>query len=152
MGYQTKAALDSEKQEKTLKIELSKKQLEELKNANTVTEYPILHFDDEALQFLADGVNETLQYSEIQPNNGRIYRVLKRTMDISCASVALLLSAIPIFVFAALIYIEDGGNPFFHRRELLKMERLFECISCVPCVWMRKRSLKKCKHKIKRMA
>ncbi|MCD7959475.1 MAG: hypothetical protein LUF89_08375 [Ruminococcus sp.] len=65
MGYQTKAALDSEKQEKTLKIELSKKQLEELKNANTVTEYPILHFDDEALQFLADGVNEMLQYSEI---------------------------------------------------------------------------------------
>ncbi|MBR5372377.1 MAG: sugar transferase [Oscillospiraceae bacterium] len=85
-----------------------------------VTEYPILNFDERSLRLLHQGVSETLKKSRIKPAGGKIYEASKRLFDIVASAAALTVFAVPIGVFALLIYIDDKGNPFFSQVRLTK--------------------------------
>jgi exopolysaccharide biosynthesis polyprenyl glycosylphosphotransferase len=52
-------------------------------------------------------------------------RVMKRLMDISLSSVALLALALPMAVVAVLIKLEDGGSVFFKQRRMGRGNRFF---------------------------
>ncbi len=93
--------------------------LESLRNNKEgVTEYPILEFDENALNLLCTGVRETLKSSKIIPNGGKIYKFFKRAMDILISSLALLILLIPMAVVALIIYVNDKGNPIFSQVRL----------------------------------
>lgn len=85
-----------------------------------VTDYPILSFDERALRLLHQSVSETLRYSKLKPAGGKIYEASKRLFDIVASAAALTVFAVPIGVFALLIYIDDKGNPFFSQVRLTK--------------------------------
>lgn len=95
-------------------------------NESGITEYPILDFDENALTLLHEGVEETLRQSDVTPNGGIIYRAGKRLADIVVSGLALILLAIPIGIFASVIYIEDKGNPFFSQVRLTKNGKPFK--------------------------
>ncbi|MDE6658205.1 MAG: sugar transferase, partial [Oscillospiraceae bacterium] len=70
--------------------DVTKVTLESFKNQQEgVTEYPILEFDNNALDLLALGVHETLQYSNIKPAGGKLYLFFKRLFDILVSAIAL---------------------------------------------------------------
>lgn len=94
------------------------KKLEE--ESQGVTEYPILEFDDHALELLFTGVQETLQYSDVEISGGKGYEVLKRGFDIVVSALALLILLIPLMIVCLLIYLEDRGNPIFSQVRLTK--------------------------------
>ncbi len=83
-----------------------------------VTQYPILEFDEQALNLLCTGVHETLKSSKIKPAGGKIYKFLKRTFDIIISVLALTILAIPMGIVALIIYIDDKGNPIFSQVRL----------------------------------
>ena len=91
-----------------------------------VTEYPVLEFDDHALDLLYTGVSETLKYSKVKPAGGKGYEFLKRSFDILASFCALLLLAIPIGVIALIVYVDDKGNPFFSQIRLTKNGKPFK--------------------------
>lgn len=93
-----------------------------------VTEYPILDFDKRALRKLSKGVHETLRYSKIKPNRKKSYLKMKRAFDVCASSFGLLLCGIPILVFALLIFLQDGGNPFFTQDRLTEDGKIFKMI------------------------
>ncbi|MBR4626982.1 MAG: sugar transferase [Ruminococcus sp.] len=91
-----------------------------------VTEYPILTFDERALNLLHEGVSNTLKYSKVRPAGGKLYRLFKRTFDIVASACALTVLAVPIGVFALAIYIDDKGNPFFSQVRLTENGKPFK--------------------------
>lgn len=91
--------------------EVTLKQLRE--NKEGVTSYPILDFDERAMQLLCDGVKETLKYSRIIPAGGKGYEMAKRAFDIVVSACALTVLAIPLGAVMLLIYLDDKGNPIF---------------------------------------
>ncbi len=111
------------KTEKTVN-EVALKSLKE--NKEGVTSYPILNFDERALNLLCSGVRETLKYSKITPAGGRIYKALKRTFDIVLSAGALLVLLIPMGAVALAIYIDDHGNPFFSQVRLTEKGKPFK--------------------------
>ncbi len=90
-----------------------------------VTDYPILEFDERALNLLYEGVSETLKYSQVKPAGGKFYEFSKRAFDIVASACALTILAIPIGVVALIIYIDDKGNPFFSQVRLTKEGKPF---------------------------
>lgn len=98
---------------------------EKLLNAG-ITDYPILEFDDTALELLREGVENTLVHSKVYPAGGKGYEFTKRFVDIVVSAAALTLLAIPIGAFALAIYIDDKGNPFFSQIRLTKKGRPFK--------------------------
>lgn len=98
---------------------------EKLLNAG-ITDYPILEFDDTALELLREGVVNTLVHSKVHPAGGKGYEFAKRFFDIVVSATALTLLAIPIGAFALAIYIDDKGNPFFSQIRLTKKGRPFK--------------------------
>lgn len=90
-----------------------------------VTEYPILEFDEEALELLRLGIVNTLKYSKIVPNGGKAYECTKRMFDIAASAAALAVLAVPIGIAALVIYIDDKGNPFFSQVRLTKNGKPF---------------------------
>lgn len=105
------------------------KTLEASENKNIkqvgVTEYPILDFDIRSLNLLYTGVRETLKHTKVKVNGGKLYEFLKRAFDLCAASFALLILLIPLAVIAAIIYIDDKGNPFFSQVRLTKQGKPF---------------------------
>lgn len=91
-----------------------------------VTDYPILNFDERALRLLHQGVTETLKKSKVQPRGGKLYEASKRLFDIVASAGALTVLALPIGVVALMIYMEDGGNPFFSQVRLTKDGKPFK--------------------------
>ncbi|MDE5885876.1 MAG: sugar transferase [Oscillospiraceae bacterium] len=87
-------------------------------STQAVTEYPVLEFDENALQLLSTGVHETLQYSSVKPAGGRIYLICKRLFDIVVSLIVLLLLPIPMGIIMLLICLEDKGNPIFSQIRL----------------------------------
>ncbi|MBE6852970.1 MAG: sugar transferase [Ruminococcus sp.] len=76
---------------------------------------------------LSIGVQETLKNSPdtVKPAGGKVYRFLKRTIDIVLSSFALLVLS-PVFLIVALIiYIDDPGNPFFVQYRLTEKGKPF---------------------------
>ena len=85
-----------------------------------VTDYPILEFDEHALNLLSTGVHETLQYSKIKISGGKVYEGIKRAFDVIVSTLALLILLIPLLIVCLLIYLEDKGNPIFSQVRLTK--------------------------------
>lgn len=94
-------------------------------NPNGETNYPILEFDNHALELLSQGVRETLKYSKIKPRGGAGYRICKRGMDIVLSAIALLILLIPMAVIALLVFVHDGENPFFSQVRLTENGKVF---------------------------
>jgi len=90
-----------------------------------ITDYPILEFDDHALDLLCTGVHETLLYSDVKISGGKIYAFLKRAFDIIASALALLILLIPLGIVCLLIYAEDHGNPVFSQVRLTEDGRPF---------------------------
>lgn len=99
--------------------EATLKSLESDKNG--VIDYPILEFDERALNLLCTGIHETLKCSNVNPVGGYIYKAVKRVTDFLVSLIALLILFIPILIVSVLIYMEDKENPFFHRFVLRKL-------------------------------
>ena len=91
-----------------------------------VTDYPILEFDERALNLLHEGVEETLKHSTTKPAGGKAYEITKRAFDIVASACALTLLAVPIGVIALVIYVDDKGNPFFSQVRLTKDGKPFK--------------------------
>ena len=101
--------------------------LDSMKNNNEgVTEYPILNFDQRALNLLCQGIRETLKYSKLKPAGSKAYKIMKRTLDIILSTTALALLKIPMGAVALAIYIDDKGNPFFSQIRLTENGRPFK--------------------------
>lgn len=101
--------------------------LDSMKNNNEgVTEYPILNFDQRALNLLCQGIRETLKYSKLKPAGSKAYKIMKRTLDIILSTTALALLIIPMGAVALAIYIDDKGNPFFSQIRLTENGRPFK--------------------------
>ncbi len=94
-------------------------------NPNGETNYPILEFDDHALELLSQGVRETLKYSDVKPRGGTGYRICKRAMDIILSVIALVILFIPMAIIALLVFAQDGGNPFFSQVRLTEQGKVF---------------------------
>ena len=91
-----------------------------------VTEYPILKFDDRALNLLHMGVSNTLKYTKVTPKGGKGFEFIKRAFDIVASAGALTVLALPIGVVALIIYLDDKGNPFFSQVRLTKDGKPFK--------------------------
>lgn len=101
--------------------------LDSMKNNNEgVTEYPILNFDQRALNLLCQGIRETLKYSKLKPAGSKAYKIMKRTLDIILSTTALALLIIPMGAVALAIYIDDKENPFFSQIRLTENGRPFK--------------------------
>ncbi len=101
--------------------------LDAMKNNNEgVTEYPILNFDERALNLLCQGIRETLKHSNLKPAGGKAYKILKRFFDIILSGLALAILIIPMGATALAIYIDDKGNPFFSQIRLTENGRPFK--------------------------
>lgn len=95
-------------------------------NKNGVIDYPILEFDERALNLLCTGVHETLKCSNVNPAGGFIYKAVKRVTDFCVSLIALLVLFIPILIVSVLIYMEDKGNPFFSQIRLTESGKPFK--------------------------
>ena len=95
-------------------------------NKGGVTEYPILDFTEDALALLCTGVRETLRYSKVKPAGGKMYEFIKRGFDIVASAGVLAVIAIPLGVVAAIIYLDDKGNPVFSQVRLTKNGKPFK--------------------------
>lgn len=101
--------------------------LESLKeNKEGITEYPILDFDEGALELLCEGVRETLKYSKLKPAGSKLYEAGKRCFDFLVALIALIILIIPLGIVCLAIYIEDKGNPLFSQIRLTKDGKPFK--------------------------
>ena len=101
--------------------------LESIKeNKEGITEYPILSFDENALNRLCGGIRETMKYSKVKPVGGKAYEFVKRFFDIVLSSIALVILAIPLGILSLMIYIEDRGNPVFSQVRLTKDGKPFK--------------------------
>lgn len=94
-------------------------------NPNGETNYPILEFDERALELLSSGVRETLRFSKVVPNGGACYLFFKRLLDVVVSFFALVILLIPMLILALIVFLQDGGNPFFSQARLTKEGRVF---------------------------
>jgi len=95
-------------------------------NNTGITDYPILDFDAVAIQKLSSGVRETLRQSKTKPRGGKFYEFSKRVCDVVLSGTALAVLCVPLSVVAAIIYIDDNGNPFFSQVRLTKDGKPFK--------------------------
>ena len=89
-------------------------------NKAGITEYPVLDFDERALDMLSSGVKETLKSSKVKVAGGKGYEFLKRLFDIVMSFTALLVLAIPLLIIALIIFLGVKGNPIFSQVRLTK--------------------------------
>ena len=94
-------------------------------NKEGITEYPVLDFDEGALDMLSSGVKETLKSSKVKVAGGKGYEFLKRLFDIVMSFTALLVLAIPLLIIALIIFLGDKGNPIFSQVRLTKEGKPF---------------------------
>lgn len=106
--------------------DLASVEAEKVNPDSGVKSYPILDFDSEDLEQLSQGIHETLRYSKVKVNKSLISAIFKRAFDIAAALFGLALSGIPILIFALIIFLQDGGNPFFSQFRLTKNGKPFK--------------------------
>ncbi|MBQ8688482.1 MAG: sugar transferase [Ruminococcus sp.] len=90
-----------------------------------VKEYPVLDFDEQALDALTKKVEGCLQESSVRPGGGRAYRATKRVIDIAASLGGLMVLAVPMGIVALAIYCEDKGNPIFSQVRLTENGKTF---------------------------
>lgn len=96
------------------------------KNKEGITEYPILDFDERALNLLATGVRETLKQSDLEPAGGLTYRIAKRTVDIVLSILGIIVLFIPMALLSLAIFISDRGNPIFSQVRMTTNGKTFK--------------------------
>jgi len=65
------------------------------------------------------------KHSQIVVNGGKIYKFLKRAMDVVCSLLAIIVLS-PIFILTAIaVKIEDGGSPIFSQTRVGKDGKFF---------------------------
>lgn len=122
-----KAGGVAEKEAKISEEMLTSLTLESLeKDKEGVTEYPVLNFDQRALNLLCTGVKETLKYSKIKPAGGMAYKAVKRFLDIVLSLSGLIILLVPMIVVAVIIFVDDHGNPFFSQVRLTENGKPFK--------------------------
>lgn len=94
--------------------------LESKKAKEGIKDYPILNFTGKDLEKLRRCVAETIRQSSTIPAGNKVYEVSKRIFDVAVASVATLVTVVPVGCFALAIFLQDGGNPFFVQVRLTK--------------------------------
>ena len=94
-------------------------------NKDGITQYPILEFDEHALDLLCTGIRETLKHSTLKPAGSAAYRAVKRSIDVIVSALGILFLLIPGLIVAAIIYIEDKGNPIFSQVRLTENGKPF---------------------------
>lgn len=55
-------------------------------------------------------------------------RMAKRTMDVICSAVGLLVFGLPILVCALIVHLQDGGDPFFRQDRLTRDGKVFTLV------------------------
>jgi len=101
--------------------------LESMKsNSEGVTEYPVLEFDERALNLLSTGVKETLKHSKVKPAGSLAYKIIKRTIDIIISFVAIVILLIPMLIIALIIFLGDRGNPIFSQVRMTENGKTFK--------------------------
>lgn len=75
------------------------------------------------------------------PEAKYVYSFLKRSMDIFCALLALVMLLIPMILIAAIIALDSPGSPIFSQVRLERTRSLSRCISSDLCAWMRKQTV-----------
>ncbi len=96
------------------------------KNKEGVTEYPILDFDERALNLLSTGVKETLKQSKVIPVGGLGYKIVKRAIDIVLSLIGITILFIPMIIVALIIFFNDFGNPFFSQVRMTENGKTFK--------------------------
>ena len=74
-------------------------------NQEGITQYPILEFDENALNLLCTGIQETLKHSTLKPAGSAAYRAVKRILDVVLSTLGILFLLIPGLIVAAIIYL-----------------------------------------------
>lgn len=95
-------------------------------NKEGVTSYPILDFDERAMDLLCSGVRETLRESKVTPAGGKAYQFCKRAFDILASGLALLILLIPLCILMLIIYLDDKGSPIFSQVRLTENGKPFK--------------------------
>jgi lipopolysaccharide/colanic/teichoic acid biosynthesis glycosyltransferase len=122
-----KAGGVAEKEAKISEEMLTSLTLESLeKDKEGVTEYPVLNFDQRALNLLCTGVKETLKYSKVKPAGGMAYKAVKHFLDIVLSLSGLIILLVPMIVVAVIIFVDDHGNPFFSQVRLTENGKPFK--------------------------
>ena len=100
---------------------------ENSKKENQKNDYQILHFNEKQMQKLTAGVQETLKNSQetVKPGGGLAYRFVKRAIDLILSTFALLVLSPVFLIVAAIIVIDDPGNPFFVQYRLTEKGKTF---------------------------
>lgn len=101
-----------------------------VKSEKQKNDYQILHFNKSQMEKLAAGVKETLRCSAetVNPNGGVIYRCIKRIADVILSLFALIALSPLFLIVAAIIIIDDPGNPFFVQYRLTEKGKPFPMI------------------------
>lgn len=95
------------------------------KDINGETNYPILEFDEQSLNLLSQGIHETLKYSDVKVGGGIVYRFFKRFADIVLSALGLAILFIPMAVIAIIVFLQDGGSPFFSQARITEKGKVF---------------------------
>ncbi|MGN0630422.1 MAG: sugar transferase [Ruminococcus sp.] len=94
-------------------------------NPDGETNYPILEFDNHALDLLSTGVHETLKHSKVKVSGSRGYLFFKRLADIILSFTALVILLIPMAIIALIVFLQDGGSPIFSQIRLTQDGKVF---------------------------
>lgn len=120
--YYGKEELDLKREVKSVAYADENSKKEKQKN-----DYQILHFNEKQMQKLTAGVQETLKNSQetVKPGGGLAYRFVKRAIDLILSTFALLVLSPVFLIVAAIIVIDDPGNPFFVQYRLTEKGKTF---------------------------
>lgn len=94
-------------------------------NSYDETDYPILDFDEKALDLLSEGVRETLKCSDVKVNGGLMYAFFKRLIDIVLSFCGIVVLLIPMIIIGLIVFFQDGGKPIFSQVRLTKNGKIF---------------------------
>lgn len=98
---------------------------EDTANSYGETDYPILYFDENALDLLSQGVKETLKCSDVKVNGGLMYAFFKRLIDIIVSFCGIVVLLIPMIIIGLIVFFQDGGKPIFSQVRLTRNGKIF---------------------------
>jgi exopolysaccharide biosynthesis polyprenyl glycosylphosphotransferase len=79
-----------------------------------------------------------LRFKSIYLTKGQNF--VKRFYDIILSTLFLIISGLPILVFALIIFLQDGRNPFFRQERLTRGGRVYKIIKLRTMIWDAERS------------
>jgi exopolysaccharide biosynthesis polyprenyl glycosylphosphotransferase len=74
-----------------------------------------------------------LRFKSIYMTKGQNF--VKRFYDIILSTMFLIITGLPILVFAGIIFLQDKHNPFYRQERLTRGERIYKIIKLRTMVW-----------------